>query len=119
MACIVGAATGTDNKFIHVAKQMVGHYEVMIRKGCKHYLVELKIRIEDHTPTRKQFVEFTKTFAFICEQCGIRGHFGELALHSAVQHTSLYLRMDYVKVGEDLRPLPMSVYAAPGTPGCC
>lgn len=44
----------------------------MIRKDCKHYLVDLKIRIEDHTPTRKQFLEFTKTFAFICEQCGIR-----------------------------------------------
>ena len=118
-ACIVGATAGTDNTFIDVTKQMVGYYEVMIRKDCKHYLVELGIRIEDHTPTSKQFVGFTKTFAFICEQCGIRGRFGELALHSAVQHPSLYLRMDYIKIGEDLRPLPMNVYAALGTPGCC
>ena len=119
MACIVGAATGTTNAFIDETKQMVGHYEVLIRKDCKHYLIDLKIKIEEHTPTSRQFLDFTKTFAFICEQCGIRGRFGELALHSAVRHTSLHLRLDHVKTGEDLRPLPASVYMAAGTPPCC
>ena len=117
--CIKGAAKGTTNAFIDESKQMVGWYEVLIRKDCAQYMINVKAVIKEHTPSRRQFIDLTKTFAFICEQCGIRGRFSELALHSASQHSSLHLRVDHVKTGETLRPLPVSVYTTVGTSPCC
>ena len=83
-ACIAGAAKGTTDALIDESKQMVGQYEVLIKRDCKDYMINLKVRIEEHTPTRRQFLDFTKTFAFICEQCGIRGCTAQYDTHLSI-----------------------------------
>ena len=107
---IRGASNRTVGQMIDVTKPLTGTFDILLSDNSTHYVINITSLINEATPTNSEFENLIKKYAFVCRECGLRGHFHEIAMHSGLQHSVLHLSVDHIEQGEILKPLENSAF---------
>ena len=89
-AHIVGAAKGTSGTIIDETRPLIGTYDILFSDDLTHYIINIGALIKEFTLSKRHFAEITEAFVFVCQECGVRGLFHEVALHSAFTTSSSF-----------------------------